>query len=243
MNITLPYNKDEVTIILEGKIRFDNLNLKNTVQKYKKLCKQIIISSYIDDHFESQLQEICPNIIVLRHNIKKVQKITDLKYGRLPDRHGNIMFRKGGFQQFFHMESALPFVKTPYIIKTRVDQEFSNLSYFIHETILNSQSQKITLFPYYVRGASLFKYHPSDMLIGSTTKLMKDIFLPEEFLSMRIEMNLLAEQAIYKGYIDKKAKELNTKNVDDMNDEEYAEFMSRLFNIVNAKKLEPYFSI
>lgn len=243
MNINLPYNKEEVTIILEGMIRFEDvIDLRNTIKKYKELCKQIIISSYMDDGYESKLKEICPNIIILRHNIKRVQKMTDIKYGRLPDRNGNFRFRRKGFQQFFHMKSMLPLVKTRYVVKTRVDQEFSNLSYFIHETILNGPSQKITLFPYYVRGASYFRYHPSDMLIGSSTKIMQKIFLLKEFSIIRMdrEVNLLIEQAIYKEYIDKKAKELDTKNVGDMNDEEYANFMPKLFNVVNPKKLEPY---
>ena len=240
MNITLPYNKEQVTIILEGRIRFsDVIDLKSIIDRYKKLCKQIIISSYMNDDYESQLREICPNIIILRHSEEEIIKKTNERYGLNPDRFGNIRLQKRGFQQFFHMESTLQLVKTPYVIKTRVDQEFSNFRYFIHETILNGPSQKVTLFPYYIRGASLKKYHPSDMLIGSTTKIIKEIFLSDEFSLKRKDM-MLIEPAIYKGYIDKKAKEINTKNVDDMNNEEYGRFMSKLFKVVNSKKLEPY---
>ena len=97
MSIDLPYNKEEVTIILEGMIRFEDvIDLRNTIKKYKELCKQIIISSYMDDGYESKLKEICPNIIILRQNIKRIQKKTDVKYGRIPDRHGNFRFKKRG---------------------------------------------------------------------------------------------------------------------------------------------------
>ena len=235
MNTCLPYNKEDVTIILEGKIRFgEHIDLRNTIRKYKNLCKQIIVTSYMETDYERQLKEICPNIKIIKNDMNELTQKTDKKYGRI-----SASIRKRGFEQFFHMASTLPLVETSYVVKTRVDQEFSNFAYFVYQTILNGRKEKVTLFPYYIRGALCCKYHPSDMLFGSTTEILKQIWLPEDYTPYR-QFEHLIEPAIYKGYMDRKSKEMNVGKIKGMSNEEYGKFMSKLFTVVNAKKLEPY---
>lgn len=225
------YNPNDVTILIEGVNRCTNI--QNTVRKYKHYCKQIIMSSYLDDQVVNELKEINPGIIIINKDKDLMTKNTDDRFGRI-----NKDFRKRGFEQFFHMETLLPQVKTPYVIKTRMDQVFSNIDYFIRQTILNTG--KITLFPYYIRGATILKYHPSDMLIGSKTELMRDVWLPTKYEGFRKGNNLI-EPAIFTGYLNDKANEFDPSSpINEMSPEQYGIFMARLFAVVNPKRLEPY---
>ena len=212
---------------MEGPTRY--CNLIQTVKKYKSLCNQIIISSYLSQNLIEKLKQNVPNIIIINNDYDTVRLNTEKKY---PKRRTCRRVKKG-FEQFHHIYNALPLIKTPYVLKTRVDQFFSNLDYFIHTMINND---KVVMFPFYIRGALVSKCHPSDMLFGCSTKKMKEIF-PLERVHQKFQ---LIERAIWTHWMFTHQKINKKKSIQKMNNHEYGLFCSELFSVVNEKKLVLY---
>ena len=133
----------------------------------------------------------------------------------------NEIYPKGrykGFEIFNHMHNALPLVTTKYVVKTRVDQKFSNFNHFIDMVVNND---KIIMFPIYVRGAESVRYHPGDMLFGCSTEKMKSIWLNHYNTQVKCK---LIEPAVWKGWMDLQANNMGLKQIDEMSQSEYGNF-------------------
>ena len=78
---------------------------------------------------------------------------------------------------------------------------------------------------------------PSDMMFGCTTKKMKAIWLPHHEIHLN---NQLIEIAIWMGWMMEQSIKVAGKHCSDMNPHEYGEFCSKLFIVINEKRLQPY---
>ena len=169
--------------------------------------------------------------------MEKVLGETDRIYPR-KDYHLKKNLPKKGFAQFHHMFNILPRVSTAYVLKTRADQVFSNLDYVID---LMMKNEKVVIFPYYIRGGLACKYHPSDQMFGCTTKKMKAIWLPYHQIHLNHQ---LIEIAVWMGWMCEQSADMvkkhGGKHVSQMDAHEYGEFCSKLFIVINEKKIQPY---
>ncbi len=222
------YDINHLTIILEGPIRY--CNIEETVKAYNHMCKQIILSSYVTEELVKSLTKIAPNILILNHDYEQVNRDTAKLY---PPKDPKI--NRKGFHQFHHMYSVLPRVSTAFVLKTRADQAFSNLDYIIN--LMYNNDDKVVLFPYYIRGAGICKFHASDQLMGCTTRKMKQIWLPYHEIHLK---NQLIEIAIWMGWMCTEAERLGYGNVYSLSPHEYGELCSKLFLVLNEKKLIPF---
>ena len=233
INVVYPqYDINHITIILEGPIRY--YNIYETVASYKRLCKEIIISSYLTEEQVIKLKNTAPNIVILNHDPRKVNKETRLLYPKTKENEQRKIPKKG-FQQFYHMKKVLPIVKTAFVLKTRADQVFSNLDIVIKEMYKNDH--KVVMFPYYIRGSLKCKYHAADQLFGCTTKKMKEIWLNHH--EINIESQLI-EVAIWRGWMEAEAKRLGYGDVKSLSHHDYGVFCSKLFMVLNERKHRPF---
>ena len=232
-NVRYPqYDTGQITIILEGPIRY--CNIFKTVDSYKHLCREIILSSYVTEEEERELKKIASNIVILNHDPHIVEKETRLLYP--PAKH--LLHRKipkKGFQQFYHMKKALPLVKTAFVLKARTDQAYSNLDIAIK--LMYSNDDKVVMWPYYIRGYVTCRYHGADMLFGCTTKKMKEIWLNYHEINVA---NQLIEIAIWTGWMNAEAKRLGYHDPRTLSPHDYGEFCSKLFLVLNESKHTPY---
>jgi hypothetical protein len=219
------YNKNDVTIILQGEL--NNVNLLASLNEYQNYAKTIIVSSYFIDNIElkNNILDNFPEIILIDNDINEFMsqpEIIDYKNERC-------------FFQVSTVRKALKYVNTPYIIKTRVDNYFSNLDKFICEVINNKN--KITCIDIYVRGFYHFKYHPSDILFGGSYENLTNVFNNKHNFDTYIP-----EIIIFKNYILRKLKDLNIDvNEFENNIDLYGDTMDQIFNIYNISNFEIYY--
>lgn len=225
--IALEYDKHDVTIILQGYM-INEVNLMNTISEYQHYGK-IIISSYFEKcaGLKSIIMDAFPNTIVIDNDINEFMSDPEI----------NKYCNKRCFFQVSTVRKALKCVNTQYVIKTRVDNYFSNLDKFICEVIKNSKNgDKITSTQIYVRGFNHIKYHPSDILFGGSFNQLTSVFCNEH--------NVVScpEVVIFKHYILQKLKELNISVNDFENDIElYGTVMDKIFNIYNISNFKSYY--
>lgn len=219
------YNKNDVTIILQGCI-INEVDLITTINEYQKYGK-IVISSYFIDHNElkNNILHNYPNIILIDNDINEfISQSERINY--LSDRC---------FFQVSTVRNALKYVNTPYVIKTRTDNYFSNLDKFIYEVINNKD--KITCIQFYVRGFYQFKYHPSDILFGGTYDNIANIFNNNHNFEC-----MIPEVIIFRNYILQKIREFGISENDvDSNIDLYGETMDKIFNVYNISNFESYY--
>ena len=78
------------------------------------------------------------------------------------------------YYHFFSVAAALELCRTPYAVKIRSDEFYSNLSPFFEQMQLNSD--KITTNDVFFRNGKKWKFHPSDHLVGGKTVMLGKIF-------------------------------------------------------------------
>ena len=224
------YDPKEVTIVMEGVFRF--IDIKIALYNYYNMCSKIIISSYFDTPENKKIKEtiLCeyPNVEIIDNCPEEVD---DISQPIAP------LLLKGS-QLFVHMPNLLNKVTTPYVIKTRVDQAFTNMEYFIEKTVSNPH--KITCFPYYVRAYDRRKFHPPDMLIGSSTAIMRDVWCNPYDAEIRRTREII-EQCVFEGYICRALQGQGcTEDLHSLTPARYGVLMSRLFDVIDHRKLQPY---
>ena len=228
-NNNISYNINDVTIIMEGVLRY--VDIIEICESYMYLCKQIIISSYIDKELIKKIKKKIPNVLILNSDIHMVRSKTMDIYYKNKNWIGKV---HKGCEQFHHMYNSLPLVTTKYVVKTRVDQLFSNFNYFI-EMVVNTN--KVIMFPLYVRGSMAMKYHAGDMLFGCSTEKMKSIWYNNHNINVK---SRLAEPAVWRAWMDSQAHNMNLKQINEMSHVEYGSFCAKLFIIFDEEKLRPY---
>ncbi len=138
-----------VTILLQGILHKD-VNLNDTLNVYTKLCN-VVISVYETDM--NKVLEICesyPTVIIVENNISDYEKqplVIDNKFA-----HCNMGFLQNGFFQICSTKKGLSVIHTEYVVKSRVDHYYGNLSNFIQHGLSNQN--KIISSSVFVRGCS-----------------------------------------------------------------------------------------
>lgn len=165
-NLTFYNLKNEVTIIMQGKIN-SAVNQIDTMRHYLQFGK-IIASSYYDT---------CPTYYwdVDRENIHFIMNDLNGMERELKSsgKFANNRWTDNSFYQLKTTQQALNDTKTFFTVKTRIDTYFSNMGDFL-EIMMNNQ-HKITTLSLYVRGFYRIKYHMSDILFGGVTSKIKDV--------------------------------------------------------------------
>jgi hypothetical protein len=215
----------DITIIIQGYI-INEVDLITTITEYQKYGK-IIISSYFENHVDlkKNILDNFPTVILIDNDINDFSS----QFDKSNYNHRHCFF------QISTCQKALQYVNTPYIIKTRTDNYFSNINKFIYEVINNPE--KITSIQYYIRGFHNCKYHPSDILFGGSYDNITSIFNNTHNFDSNIP-----EVIIFKNFILQKIKNMDMDIHDvDNNIDIYAETMSKIFNVYNISNLEPYY--
>jgi hypothetical protein len=152
----------DCTIILHGPLEDYSLI---PISQYMRDYKIVVVAP----------MGVNPNIAdeVLRIS-KKTDNVSLILY------QSNMILKEGinnEQNRYFHHFSVLmglQFVNTKYAIKIRSDEYYSNLEPFLD--IMRVCSNKIITNDVFFRKKEVFRFHPSDHLVGGTTKNMENVF-------------------------------------------------------------------
>ena len=147
----------KVALILQGPWHTQWLT---QIDQYLKVFDEIVISTYASPDL---LQWVVSTDLA---NIRVV--INDLWIPRGYDNSGNI------FYQVKTTASALQSVQSQYVVKSRLDESYSNMQ-LIKDTIL-ANPDRITSINLFFRKNSHISYHISDHVFGGKTSAVKAAF-------------------------------------------------------------------
>lgn len=202
---------EDVTIIIQGRISLDTFNF------------------YLDNYYKSN--------VVLSTWVGH-----DLDLSRLPENWKVVLQslpENKGVQnqnlQFVTTLNGLSNVSTPYVIKLRGDERFSNLEYILDE--IKTQPNKIHCSPIWFRHWSFMKYHSSDHIIAGKTELVDLMFSKAKYnFDNRILSYWEPEIMLTRSYL----MEVEKYRFDTVDGRI---LMIENFNILDIKNLEPYFIV
>jgi hypothetical protein len=162
----MKYN--DVSIIIQGPIT------KTTIfalAKYSELA-EVIVSFSCDENLPDYLKQ------KTNSNIKVVTyKMSDLnEYFPNLRLCGSNMYRKSTVCQFYSTKIATDISKKKFIIKTRSDEFYENIDYFIGFVRGIYNSNLFITNDMFFRRFDVFPYHSSDHLFGCNRILMKRSF-------------------------------------------------------------------
>jgi hypothetical protein len=156
-NIDVIYN--DFTLLFQGPLH------KNFVygllNNYKEYTPNIVISHWDTDDIEllEYLTEYdIPHTLVTNQYVKQY----------------NVYHNQNVYYQVYTTQRGLQHVTTPYVLKMRTDQWYGNLIPMF--AAVRSAPHKYTCANLHFRPDNLFKYHPSDKLIGMSTELLRATF-------------------------------------------------------------------
>ena len=230
---------NDVTIILQGVIHDESIFVK-IIENYKKIAN-IIVSSYFlnNQPFYSKLKNTYPEIIFIDNDLKKFENelICSNNYSK-SDKQDSNAYLNNYYYQIKTTEAALKFVKTKYVIKSRVDFYFSDMNSFMNEMVQNSDI--ITIISIYIRNydfcvSNNLKYHPSDICYGGKMEIIN--YVSEcELKNFCLEC-ICSEDRKWRYYCNIKMKEKKIKEQDIFkNVNVYSDFMSEIFNVYPINK-------
>lgn len=201
----------DVTIIVQGRITHETFNF------------------YLENYSES--------IVILStwvtHNLDLTQlpKSWKVVLQPLPEKKGV----QNQNLQYTSTLNGLMNVETPYVIKLRGDERFSNLEYILDE--IKTQPNKIHCSSIWFRHWSFMKYHISDHIIAGKTKLLKLMFTSAKHNFDNSILNYWEpEIMLTRSYL----MEKETERFDTVDGRI---LMIENFNILDIKNLEPYFIV
>ena len=213
---------NQVSIVLHGRAH-PKVDINKTITEYKKYGK-VILSVYIHDmeYLKKNIQN-WDDIDVVLNDISEY----DEKMKTYP-------MYSSHFYQLQTTKKGMDLVKTPYVIKSRIDHYYSNLDILINKCLETNKICTITIF---TRSFYQYKYHLSDNLFMGKTEEIRDV----------IDMSLKAyplpnqsmhpnETQLWKPYIMKKAGSTDI----DTNVNTYVTILSQIFEIINISTLKPY---
>ena len=232
-------NNFDVTIILQGVIYNESM-LYQIIQNYKQLAN-IIVSSYFlnNQSFYNKLKNTYPEIIFIDNDLTAFENnlICSNNYSKIHSPAGNV-YMNNYYYQIKTTESALKFVKTKYVIKTRVDFYFSDMNCFIDEMFRNNDI--ITIISIYIRSydyclANNINYHPSDICYGGKMEIIN--YLSEYELNNFCLQLGCSEEKKWRHYCNLKLKEKKIEEQDILKNKDiYSDFMSEIFNVYPINK-------
>lgn len=207
----------DVTLIIQGRVSQETLNfyLKN----YPTL--NVVISTW-NEH---------------RLNLSKAPSNYKIVTQKLPSEPG---FQNQNYQ-FQSTLNGLYLANTPFVIKIRGDEYYSNVEYIYD--LITSTPQKIFCSPIFFRHWGFMQYHISDHIIAGTRD---NLLLMFESTKQKVDSGTLFHVAdgqihtywepeinLTRGYLMEKEK--NRFGIADGR-----QLMVENFEILNIKKLEPY---
>jgi hypothetical protein len=151
---------------------------------------------------------------------------------------------------FYHLNTiinGLKHVDTEWVLKTRTDTFFSDMNKFI----LNMQKNynKISCTSIFVRGLNAIKFHPSDILFGGTTKIIKNVIDLSIKNYYNVDGSILTsprrfffgEVIIFRPYIESIIKESGVSLDNVLGDRElYLFYMESLFDVFPINEHSSY---
>jgi hypothetical protein len=141
---------EEVTILVQGKITQETYNF--FTERYPQY--PIVVSTW-SDH---------------RLDLSYFPKNLTLVLQRLPDISGD----QNQNYQFLSTNNGLTHVTTPYVIKFRGDEYYSNIENIMSQ--IKTNPNKIWCSPVFFRHWSMYQYHISDHIIAGKTENLKFMF-------------------------------------------------------------------
>lgn len=222
----------DLTIILQGVIHSEAL-VYQIIEKYKSFGK-IIISSYFKNYpdlFEI-LTKNYPEIILIDNDVSifRNELLSQNNLCTAESEAGN-NYMNHYYYQIRTTETAMLFATSTYIIKTRIDFYFENLSDFIDNMIQNEN--KITNISIYTRNYDFCKTHKllchvSDILYGGTSEFIKNIS-NKETQTFKLEIGC-SEDRKFRHHL----KNIPTNLFE--NKYTYSNYMAQYFNIYPINK-------
>ena len=201
----------DVTIIVQGRISHETFNFY--LEHYSESI--VILSTWVNHNLD--LTEIPPNWKVVLQPLPTKKGVQNQNL------------------QFTSTIAGLLNVETPYVIKLRGDERFSNLEYILDE--VKTQPNKIHCSSIWFRHWSFMKYHISDHIIAGKTDLVKLMFYQAKHNFDNSILNYWEpEIMLTRSYLMEKEK-----NRFDTVDGRI--LMIENFNILDIKNLEPYFIV
>jgi hypothetical protein len=141
---------EEVTLLVQGKITQETYNF--FTERYPQY--PIVVSTW-SDH---------------RLDLSYFPKNLTLVLQRLPDISGD----QNQNYQFVSTNNGLTHVTTPYVIKFRGDEYYSNIENMMSQ--IKTNPNKIWCSPVFFRHWSMYQYHISDHIIAGKTENLKFMF-------------------------------------------------------------------
>jgi hypothetical protein len=178
-----PFN--DFTLVIQGPLHENSIY--GLLNNYKEYTDNIILS-----HWDSDDMEMLRYISEYNLNVKIITNKMHIDY--------NVFNGQNVYYQVYNTLEGLKEVKTKYVIKLRTDQWFGNLTPFF-ESVKNNK-EKYTCSNLHFRPDNLYKFHPSDKLIGGKTELIKKTF---ELSLYRLKNNVQALMAGAYMYSDDKS--------------------------------------
>ena len=229
----MDYNKDDVTIILQGVIYTEKI-LFNIITHYKKFAK-IVVSTYFADNikFIKKIIKYYPDVLFVNNDLTEYKKELIKRNAYHTNNYVN--------NYYYHIktvENALKYVKTKYVIKTRVDFYFSDIENFIKDTIIHNDI--VTCISAHVRGYYFClddksRYHASDICYGGTFEIINNLS-NNEINNFHVTLDY-PEYRKWRYYVNDKLKEFNlTQHYIFQNSDNYSNFMSSIFNVYPINK-------
>jgi len=154
---------DDITVIIQGPLNAVSLS---NIPNYQKTVKNIVISCWESCDISVIDNKIAYDTSVLLATSNSLDYIDS--NGKLYYNNSNIAFQAATTLSGLHQ------VKTKYVIKTRSDEIYSDISYFAE--VVKKNDKKLTTNNVLFQKDSVAKLHPSDHVIGGTTHNMLGAF-------------------------------------------------------------------
>jgi hypothetical protein len=208
---------EEVTLLVQGKITQETYNF--FTERYPQY--PIVVSTWSDHKLD----------------LSYFPKNLTLVLQRLPDISGD----QNQNYQFVSTNNGLTHVTTPYVIKFRGDEYYSNIENIMSQ--IKTNPNKIWCSPVFFRHWSMFQYHISDHIIAGKTENLKFMFQAAKYafdnkLVFHIRDN--TRYPYWEPEIHLTRSFLMAKYPNDFHELDGRKLMVDNFDILNLSELTPY---
>jgi hypothetical protein len=215
-----------ITLLITGII---NKNSVDYIDKYKLYDIDIVYSTYFPKNENEQ-----DLIIQLKSKLPE-DKISINNFPEI----NNVINKRNIYYQSYSAVNGLKLINTEFTVKTRSDWQFNDLTYLIK--IINDNKDKVIVCNYGTAKCNITPYHPSDFLIGMSTKLMISVFnnLLTDYLIMskyRFPEYFVPEIYICISTLAEYGFNVDMKNYNDI--ETCKLWMKKIYIIINLYDLE-----
>lgn len=226
---------NNVTILLQG-ILNDGVDLYETLNIYTKLCNVVLSVYTFDVEKVNKICESFPTVKIIENNLDEYNNLPIIidplvDYGLL----GTIQKM---YFQICTTKKGLEHISTPYVVKSRVDHCYDNISVLIDRGL---NTNKIVSSSIFVRGCmdgniiNRCRYCLSDCLFMGKTddiKLCFDLCYDAKLLTR-------PETGIWEPYFIHIFKK-NNIDINSLTNEDYIQHMTNVVEIVCINELTPY---